>query len=111
MVFFHNSDTLFGFVVLVNLFYYLHGFLSLYNYRLTYGQTALGWPEVRERKPWRYYDRLTNTTNTHKVKVVEGDHVHPEDGGDDYFFKFLEDESFTCSKLLARLDYVNKILS
>ena len=53
----------------------------------------------RERKPWGYYDRLTNTTNPHKVKVVEGDHVHPEDGGDDYFFKFLEDESFTCSKL------------
>ena len=49
--------------------------------------------------------------NPHKVKVVEGDHVHPEDGGDDYFFKFLEDESFTCSKLSARLDYVNKILS
>ena len=39
--------------------------------------------------------------NLHKVKVVEGDHGHPEDGGDDYFFKFLEDESFTYSKLSA----------
>ena len=43
--------------------------------------------------------------NPHKVKVVEGDHGHPEDGGDDYFFKFLEDESFTCSKLSARLNF------
>ena len=36
---------------------------------------------------------------------MERDHVHPENGGDDYFFKFLEDEFFTCFKLSARLNF------
>ena len=43
--------------------------------------------------------------STEGVTVVEEDHGDPEEGGHDYFFKILEDKSFTCSKLSARLNF------